>query len=120
MDPFWTKIAKTHLEGEFAYEIDSKFAKSAGPAAENLESPIEMDRKPLPTERILQKNDQNPNERTDERTNEETLGPDPAPPPYAHPGAEYAPFGEGRCPPASLQYTGQTFVWKNTPDSVDN
>ena len=99
MDPFWTKIAETHLEGEFAYEIDSKFAKSAGPAAGNLESPIEMDRKPLPTEGILQKNDQNP----DGRTDGETLGPDPAPPPYAHPGAEYAPFGEGRCPPASLQ-----------------
>ena len=55
MDPFLTKIARTHLEGEFAYEIDSKFAKSAGPAAENLESTIEMDGKPLPTEGILQK-----------------------------------------------------------------
>ena len=68
MDPFWAKIAETHLEGEFAVEIDSKFAKSAGPAAENLESSIEMDRKPLPTERILRKNDQNPNGRTNERT----------------------------------------------------
>ncbi len=68
MDPFWTKIAETHLEGEFAYEIDSKFAKSAGPAAGNLESPIEMDGKPLPTEGKSQKNDKNPNERTNERT----------------------------------------------------
>ena len=55
MDPFWTKIAETHLEGEFAYEIDSKFGKSAGPAAGNLERLIEMDRKPLPAEGILQK-----------------------------------------------------------------
>ena len=68
MYPFWTKIAKTHLEGEFAVEIDSKFAKSAGPAAENLESGIEMDRKPLPTEGILQK-------KTKIRTNERTEKP---------------------------------------------
>ena len=54
-----------------------------------------MDGKPLPTEGISHKNDQNP----DTRTNGETPGPDPAPPPYAHPGAEYAPFGEGQAPP---------------------